>query len=116
MRSPAATTTLLRVAVNEPEMLFIDQEARAAGLSIANFIRQKLGFRARPMGGPTAAQLEQMEDDAWGLLTRVGVDPRQYFPPEPEQVPSEDQESPEERDARISRVRAALAKAGAYAR
>jgi hypothetical protein len=68
------------------------------------------------MGRPTAAQLEQMEDDAWGLLTRVGVDPRQYFPPEPEQVPSEDQESPEEHDARISRVRAALAKAGAYAR
>lgn len=109
MRSPAATATLLRVAVNEPEMLFIDQEARAAGLSIANFIRQKLGFRARPMGRPTAAQLEQMEDDAWDLLTRVGADPTQYFPPEPPQAPSEDEETREEHDARIARLRAVFA-------
>jgi hypothetical protein len=110
MRSPAATTTLLRVAVNKPEMLFIDQEARAAGLSIANFIRQKLGLRARPMGRPTASALEDMEDDAWSRLVEVGEDPRQYFPPEVEQAPSEDEETPAERDARIARLRAAIAK------
>ena len=114
--SPAATSTKINIRVSEPERLWLDKQARDVGLSIANYIREKLGLHARPMGRPTAAQLEDMEDDAWSRLTDVGADPRQYFPPEVEQVPSEDQESPEERDARIRRLRASLAKAGAYLR
>jgi hypothetical protein len=116
VHSPAATSAKIKIAVSEPERLWLDKQARAAGLTVANFFREKAGLHARPMGRPTTSQLEDLEDDAWSRLTDVGADPRQYFPPEPEQVPSEDQESPEERDARISRVRAALAKAGAYAR
>jgi hypothetical protein len=33
----------------------------------------------------------------------VGADPRQYFPPDVEQAPPEDEETPEERDARDAR-------------
>ena len=109
MHSPAATTLTFKLAVNEPERVWLEHEARAAGLSVANLLRQKLGLRARPMGRPTAAQLEQMEDDAWGLLTQIGVDPARYFPKEPAHVPSENEESVEDREARIARIQAIAA-------
>jgi hypothetical protein len=110
VQSPAATSTKIKIRVSDAERLWLDKQARAAGMGVANYIRQKLGLRARPMGRPTAAEREDMEDDAWSRLVEVGADPRQYFPPDVEQAPSEDEETPEERDARIARVRAAIAR------
>lgn len=101
---------MIRIRVSEPERLWLDKQARAAGMTMANYFRDKVGLHARPMGRPNATQLEDMEDDAWSRLVDVGADPRQYFPPDVEQAPSEDEETPEERDARIARVRAAIAK------
>jgi hypothetical protein len=61
------------------------------------------------MGRPTAALREDMEDDAWSRLVEVGADPRQYFPQDLEQAPPEDQETPEEREARFIKLRALTA-------
>ena len=110
VHSPSATSTKISIRVSEPERLWLDKQARAAGMNMANFLRDKAGLHARPMGRPKAGDLEDMEDDAWSRLVEVGADPRQYFPPDVEQAPSEDEETPEERDARIARVHAAIAR------
>lgn len=112
VHSPAATSTKINIRVSEPERLWLERQARTAGLGMANYIREKIGLCARPMGRPTAAQREDLEDDSWSRLVEVGADPRQYFPPDVEQAPSEDEETREQRDARIARVRAAIARAG----
>jgi hypothetical protein len=59
---------IFKLAVNEPERIWLEHQARAAGMTVANYFRDKVGLHARPMGRPTAAQLEDMEDDAWSLL------------------------------------------------
>jgi hypothetical protein len=103
VHSPAATSTRITITASEPERLWLEKQAREAGVTMANYTRQKLGLPPRPMGRLTAAQREDLEDDSWNRLVEVGADPRQYFPPDVEQAPPEDEETPEERDARDAR-------------
>jgi hypothetical protein len=77
---PGLVRQSLRFQVNRAEMMFIEAKARESGMSVANYVRAKLGFPERGAGRPTRAQLEQEQDQAWQLLVSIGVDPKQYFP------------------------------------
>jgi hypothetical protein len=113
VHSPAATSTKITINASEPERLWLEKQARNAGITMANYIRQKLGLRARPMGRPTAVDLDDMQDDAWSRLVEVGEDPRQYFPQDLEQVKPEEEDTQEEREALCIKLRALNARLSA---
>ena len=89
--------------------------ARDCGQSAANFIREKVGLRCRPMGRPTVNELAEMEEATWELLQQLGVDPVERFPPNPAQVSAEQEDTPLAREVRIARLRAMSAKLGLLA-
>lgn len=76
----ALTRQTVRAQVNRAEMMLIESKARAAGLSVGNYIRFLLGLPERSAGRPTRAQMEAEQDHAWQLLKSMGVDPAPFFP------------------------------------
>jgi hypothetical protein len=78
---PLALTRQTPLAkVNRAEMLLIKSNARAAGMSVANYVRSLLGLPERVAGRPTRAQIEAEQDHAWQVLQSVGIDPASFFP------------------------------------
>ena len=114
--SPILNPVLVKVTVNAAERMYLEHLARQAGMSVQDYFRVHVGLRRRPMGRPTADQIADAEDDVWNLLRQIGVDPAPYFPDEPPQPPSEDQETPAEREARIARLRAVIGNTNEHAR
>jgi len=106
------TPVILKLTLSHAEKLFIEHEARQAGLSTLDYIRSRAGLRRRPLGRPTADQIVEMEDDAHSMLQRIGS-PVAAVPPSPHPVPSPmtpaPEESPMERSATIARLRALVA-------
>jgi hypothetical protein len=96
----------LMISMTQAEMIWIEHKARQAGDSSVNYARKCLGLRMRAAGRPTADEIEDRKDDAWDLLQKSGLDPRAYFPPEVNQPPAEDEETPEERAERVRKLRA----------
>ena len=76
----ALTRQTLRTQVDRAEMMLIDSKAKAAGLSVGNYVRSLLGLPERSAGRPTRAQMEAEQDRAWQVLQSLGIDPATYFP------------------------------------
>ena len=76
----ALTRQTLRSQVNRAEMMFIESKAKAAGLSVGNYVRSLLGLPERAAGRPTRTQMEAEQDHAWQLLQSMGIDPAPFFP------------------------------------
>ncbi len=76
----ALTRQTLRAQVNRAEMMLIESKAKAAGMSVGNYIRSVLGLPERAAGRPTRAQMESEQDAAWHILQSMGVDPAPFFP------------------------------------
>ena len=76
----ALTRQTLRAQVNRAEMMLIESKARAAGLSVGNYVRSLLGLPERSAGRPTRAQMEAEQDHAWQVLQSMGIDPATLFP------------------------------------
>ncbi|MCC7157790.1 MAG: hypothetical protein IT161_24630 [Bryobacterales bacterium] len=76
----ALTRQTLRAQVNRAEMMFIESKAKAAGMSVGNYVRSLLGLPERAAGRPTRAQMEAEQDQAWQLLQSMGIDPTSFFP------------------------------------
>lgn len=76
----ALTRQTLRAKVNRAEMMLIESRARAAGMSVGNYIRSLLGLPEQSAGGPTCAQMEAEQDHAWEVLQSIGIDPAPFFP------------------------------------
>ena len=68
----------LRAQVNRAEMMLIESKARAAGMSVGNYIRSLAGLPERSAGRPTRAQMEVEQDQAWQVLQSLGVDPAPF--------------------------------------
>jgi hypothetical protein len=76
----ALTHQTLRAQVNRAEVMLIESKARAAGLSVGNYVRSLLGLPERSAGRPTRAQMEAEQDGAWQILQSLGIDPAPFFP------------------------------------
>ena len=76
----ALTRQTLRAQVNRAEMMLIESKAKAAGMSVGNYLRSLLGLPERSAGRPTRAQMEAEQDHAWQTLQSMGVDPAPLFP------------------------------------
>ena len=76
----ALTRQTLRAQVNRAEMMLIESKARAAGLSVGNYVRSLIGLPERSPGRPTRAQMEAEQDHAWHVLQSIGIDPAPFFP------------------------------------
>jgi hypothetical protein len=74
----ALTRQTLRALVNRAEMMLIESKARAAGLSVGNFVRSLLGL-PEPAGRPTRTQMEAEQDHVWQVLQSMGIDPAPFF-------------------------------------
>lgn len=70
----------LRAQVNRAEMMLIDSKAKAASMSVGNYIRSLLGLPERSAGRPTRAHMEAEQDQAWQILQSMGIDPTPFFP------------------------------------
>jgi hypothetical protein len=70
----------VRFQVNHVERKLLEARAHADGVSVANYIRARLGLPERPQGRPTLEQLEREQDQAWQILTDLGLDPERYLP------------------------------------
>jgi hypothetical protein len=57
-----------------------ESKARAAGLSVGNYIRSLLGLPERAAGRPARTQMEIEQDLAWSILQSMAVDPARFFP------------------------------------
>jgi hypothetical protein len=81
MRFPQGLTRhLIRRRVNHAEWLTIERQAHEAHVSVANFIRVRLGLPERNTGRPSREDLEREQDEAWKLLKEGGYDPAGFFP------------------------------------
>ena len=78
----ALTRQTLRAQVNRAEIVLIESKARAAGMSVGDYIRSLVGLPERSAGRPTRAHMEVEQDQAWQLLQSMGVDPAPFFPPD----------------------------------
>jgi hypothetical protein len=76
----ALTRQTLRTQVDRAEMLLIESKAKAAAMSVNNYVRSLLGLPERSAGRPTRAQMETEQDRAWQVLQSLGLDPAPYFP------------------------------------
>lgn len=76
----ALTRQTLRAQVNRAEMMLIESKAKAAGMSVGNYVRSLLGLPERIAGRPTRAQMEAEQDHAWQVLQSMGIDPGLFFP------------------------------------
>lgn len=76
----ALTRQTLRAQVNRAEMMLIESRARAAGLSVGNYVRSLLGLPERSAGRPTRALMEAEQDHAWQVLKSMGIEPAPFFP------------------------------------
>jgi hypothetical protein len=103
----ALQTGLITITVNLAEKMAIEHQASSVGLSVQDYLRDKLGLRRRPMGRPVSTEISAMEADARERLVSIGVDPAPYLPA---RIQSEDEESPEDRATRIARLREATAR------
>lgn len=72
----------LTITFNHAERLDLEARARAAGQSVHNYVRQHLGYPPRYPGARGTDQAEREADEAWDILKRLGLDPRDYFPEE----------------------------------
>ncbi len=81
-RTPVMALDRLSVTITATadEYAQLDAQARAAGLSIPQYIRTRCGFPVRWTSLPNTEEREREEDDAWERLKRLGLDPRAYFP------------------------------------
>lgn len=70
---------VLRITLNLAEMLDVEAQARAAGQSVNNHVRTKLGLQERNVGKRTAEERDREEDDAMDRLQRLGLDPQAYL-------------------------------------
>jgi hypothetical protein len=71
---------ILRITLNVAEMLDVEAQARAAGQSVNNYVRTKLGLQERAAGKRTPEERDREEDDAMERLQRLGLDPHVYLP------------------------------------
>ncbi len=74
----------ISIQVREDEFLQLRKESRAAGMSIANYLRTGRGLPENSAGKPTIEQLERESDEAWNRLKDLGLNPEKYFPPDDE--------------------------------
>ena len=51
------------------------------GLSIPQFVRTRCGFEVRQTSLPNTEERDREEDNAWDRLRRLGLEPKDYFPP-----------------------------------
>lgn len=72
----------IRLHVNHAEMRLLEAKAMKEGKSVQNYIRAALGLPDRNPGRLTREQLEQEQDQAWQILTDLGLDPAHFFPPD----------------------------------
>jgi hypothetical protein len=110
--SPVLAAVTVKVTFNVAERMYVEHLAQLAGMSLQDYLRSQVGLRRRPMGRPSPNEVVKVEDEARNLLQEIGVDPTLYFPPAPVQPPSEDEESPAQREAINAKVRAFLAGVG----
>jgi hypothetical protein len=71
------------ITVTEAEHAQLETQATTAGLSIPQYIRSQCGFQVRWTSAPNTEERDREEDDAWDRLQRLGLNPQDYFPPEP---------------------------------
>jgi hypothetical protein len=71
---------VLRITLNVVEMLDVEAQARAAGQSVNNYVRTRLGLQERNVGRRSPEARDREEDDAMERLKRLGLDPRVYLP------------------------------------
>ena len=76
----ALTRQALHAQVNRAEMMLIESKAKAAGLSVGNYVRSLLGLPERSAGRSSRAQMEAEQDRAWQVLQSLGLDPALFFP------------------------------------
>ena len=76
----ALTRRALRTNVDHAEMMLIESNAKAASMSVGNYVRSALGLPERFVGRPTRAQMEEEQDRAWQVLQSLGLDPAPFFP------------------------------------
>jgi hypothetical protein len=53
--------------------------SRDAGTTVPQYVRTQCGFEVRNTSLPNTPERDQEEDDAWGRIQRLGLDPRRYF-------------------------------------
>ena len=77
---------LMRVTItfqaSVTEQLTLKKAARAAGMSVGNYLRTGRGLPERPAGRLSIEALERESDEAWNALKELGEDPKAYFPPD----------------------------------
>jgi hypothetical protein len=71
---------VLRITLNVAEMLDVEAQARAAGQSVNNYVRTRLGLQERNVGKRSGEDRDREEEDAMERLQRLGLDPRAYLP------------------------------------
>jgi len=70
----------IRFQVNHAERRLLEAKAREAGMSVANYLRTRVGLPERQAGRPMVEQLDAEQDQAWEILRGLGLDPAGYFP------------------------------------
>jgi hypothetical protein len=71
---------VLRIRLNVAELLDVEAQARAAGQSVNNYVRTRLGLQEMAVGKRTPEERDREEDDAMERLQRLGVDANDYLP------------------------------------
>ena len=81
-RTEALDKWRLTITFNQAERLDLEARARAAGQAVHNYVRQQLGYPPRYASAQGTEQAEREADEAWEVLKRLGLDPKDYFPEE----------------------------------
>ena len=69
----------LRFSLNLAERMWIDHQARLAGMTVSNWMRQQMGLKMRVSGRFTPAQVAEEEAYSRALVAATGVDPGPFF-------------------------------------
>ncbi|MCL4797831.1 MAG: hypothetical protein KJZ84_24920 [Bryobacteraceae bacterium] len=67
------------VVLTEAERVMLRAQAGEARTTLPQYLRTRCGFEFRSSSLPNTIERDREEDDAWGRLQRLGLDPQGYF-------------------------------------
>lgn len=83
--NPAFTIKPLFLSLSEVEHRYLEAHARAADLSVQNYLRQLAGLPVRTAGAPSYSERLEILEQARALCPAIGEDADEYLQPLPEE-------------------------------
>ena len=69
----------ITIMVTEEEHATLHDQARAAGLSLPQYVRTRCGYSVRHSSQPGTEERVKEEDEAWDILRQLGMNADDYF-------------------------------------